>query len=247
MLIKIRQPFRKALRGPGAPACPHLVAMPGPADCTWASPGLCLLLPSLCIPLLSPDGLRVSRKQTLHRHFQGSRPEHQAQVRTQFSGNLFRGPRKQEKPLSVGGWGLADIPISSPQPSPDWAPSFLLCFPHLSGLLLCDNIPSAPRLVSDKSESHFPINKRVGFATTLQFKPHVFTDVPWGLQLPAENTDPASPWGACRLANPTLTLPQPRPFAHMGNCSPKALNILFGFLQSQYCYTPGHWKKLFTS
>ena len=55
--------------------CSPGVALWAPADRTWASAGLCLLLPPLCIPLLSPDGLRVSGKQTLHRHFQGSWPD----------------------------------------------------------------------------------------------------------------------------------------------------------------------------
>ena len=81
--------------------------------------------------------------------------------------------------------GLADIPISSPQLSPDQAPSFLLCFPHLSGLLLSDNIPSAPWLVSEQKRELLPHKqKSVGFAMTLGFKSHFFMDTPWGLQLP---------------------------------------------------------------
>ena len=81
--------------------------------------------------------------------------------------------------------GLTDIPISSPQLSPDQAPSFLLCFPHLSGLLLSDNIPSAPWLVSEQKQELLPHKqKSVGFATTLGFKSHFFMDTLWGLQLP---------------------------------------------------------------
>ena len=85
----------------------------------------------------------------------------------------------------MDGRGLADIPISSPQLSPDQAPSFLLCFPHLSGLLLSDNIPSAPWLVS-KQERELLAHKQknVGFAMTLEFKSHFIMDMPWGLQLP---------------------------------------------------------------
>lgn len=85
----------------------------------------------------------------------------------------------------MDGRELADIPISSPQLSPDQAPSFLLCFPHLSGLLLSDNIPSAPWLVSEQEQELLAHKQEsVGFAMTLEFKSHFIMDTPWGLQLP---------------------------------------------------------------